>query len=191
MTTRSKGRYDSAATDTPMGRPTNAGRAMDSLRRVVHAIRIATRVSQHAFGLSSAQLFVLRQLSVASGQSLSELAARTRTTQSSISEVVARLVRNGLVSRAPSPIDRRRAVLSLTAAGERVLVNAPETIQERLLRGFESLDEGTRRTLADNLESWLTSSGLDDAAPLFFERPSSRARRGSNRAGALNKRDPA
>jgi DNA-binding MarR family transcriptional regulator len=191
MTTRSKGRYDSAATDTPMGRPTDAGRAMDSLRRVVHAIRTATRVSQHAFGLSSAQLFVLRQLSVASGQSLSELAARTRTTQSSISEVVARLVRNGLVSRAPSSIDRRRAVLSLTAAGERVLVNAPETIQERLLRGFESLDEGTRRTLADNLESWLTSSGLDDAAPLFFERTSSTARRGSNRAGAPNRRDPA
>ena len=174
MTTRSKGRYDPAATDTPMGRPTDAGRAMDSLRRVVHAIRTATRVSQHAFGLSSAQLFVLRQLSVASGQSLSELAARTRTTQSSISEVVARLVRNGLVSRALSSIDRRRTVLSLTAEGETLLGNAPETIQERLLRGFESLDEGTRRTLADNLESWLTSSGLDDAAPLFFERPGTR-----------------
>jgi DNA-binding MarR family transcriptional regulator len=173
-----------------MERPTDAARAMDSLRRVVHALRIATRASERAFGLSGAQLFVLRQLSMASGQSLSDLAARTRTTQSSVSEVVARLVRNRLVSRAPSSIDRRRAVLSLTAAGESVLVNAPETIQERLLRGFESLDEGTQRTLADTLESWLTSSGLDDTAPLFFERASSSARHGSNRAGALNRRDP-
>ena len=155
-----------------MERPTDAARAMDSLRRVVHAIRIATRASERAFGLSTAQLFVLRQLSATSGQSLSDLAARTRTTQSSVSEVVARLVRNGLVSRAPSSIDRRRAVLSLTAAGESILANAPETIQERLLRGFASLDEGTRQTLADNFESWLTSSGLNEVAPaLFFEQP--------------------
>ena len=150
--------------------PTDAARAMDALRRVVHAIRIATRASERAFGLSTAQLFVLRQLSARSGQSLSDLAARTRTTQSSISEVVARLVRNGLVSRAPSSIDRRRAVLSLTPAGEAILANAPETIQEQLLRGFESLDQATRRSLADHFESWLTASGLDDVAPaLLFE----------------------
>lgn len=155
-----------------MERPTDSARAMDSLRRVVHAVRVATRASERTFGLSTAQLFVLRQLAATSGQSLSELAARTRTTQSSISEVVARLVRNGLVNRAPSSTDRRRAALSLTAAGEAVLVSAPETIQERLLRGFASLDEATRRSLADDFESWLAASGLDDVAPeLFFEPP--------------------
>jgi MarR family transcriptional regulator, lower aerobic nicotinate degradation pathway regulator len=172
MTTRSRRRYGPAATDTPVAQPTDASRAMDSLRRVVHALRIAARASERAFGLSGAQLFVLRQLSVTSGQSLSDLAGRTRTTQSSISEVVARLVRNGLVSRAPSPRDRRRAVLSLTAAGEALLANAPETIQEQLLRGFESLDERERHALADGLASWLTASGLDEVAPtLFFEQP--------------------
>ena len=170
MTTRSRRRDDPAATDTPVAQQTDASRAMDSLRRVVHALRVATRASERAFGLSGAQLFVLRQLSVTSGQSLGDLAARTRTTQSSVSEVVARLVRNGLVSRAPSARDRRRAVLSLTAGGEALLANAPETIQERLLRGFESLDERARQGLADGLESWLTASGLDDVAPtLFFE----------------------
>lgn len=170
MVTGPKRRYVPAATDTPVERPTDAARAMDSLRRVVHALRIATRTSERAFGLSGAQLFVLRQLSVTSGQSLSDLAARTRTTQSSISEVVARMVRNGLVSRTPSAKDRRRAELSLTSAGEAVLTNAPETVQEQLLRGFESLDEQTRRALADSLESWLAASGLDDVTPtLFFE----------------------
>jgi DNA-binding MarR family transcriptional regulator len=177
MTARSKRRFDPAATDTPVERPTDAARAMDSLRRVVHALRTATRASERAFGLSAAQLFVLRQLSVTSGQSLTDLAARTRTTQSSISEVVARLVRNGLVSRTPSAKDRRRAELSLTAAGEAVLANAPETVQERLLRGFESLDERTQRTLVDSVESWLTASGLDDVTPALFFEPSRGARR--------------
>jgi len=133
-------------------------------------VRVAASASERAFGLSGVQLFVLRQLSVKSGQSLSDLAARTRTTQSSISEVVARLVRNGLVSRTPSVVDRRRAVLSLTPSGEIVLTTAPETIQEQLLRGFESLDERKRRSLADGFESWLAASGLDSVAPtLLFE----------------------
>jgi DNA-binding MarR family transcriptional regulator len=172
MTTRVKRRREPVTIDDRTERPSDAVRAMDSLRRVVHALRIATRASERAFGLSAAQLFVLRQLSVTSLQSLSDLAAQTRTTQSSISEVVARLVRNGLVSRTPSSTDRRRAVLTLTASGEAVLGDAPETVQERLLRGFDQLDEPTRAGLADHLESWLTASGLDDISPaMFFERP--------------------
>ena len=147
-----------------------AARAMDSLRRVVHALNIATRASERAFGLSGAQLFVLRQLAAKSGQSLGELAARTRTTPSSISEVVARLVRRGLIERRPSRDDRRRADLSLTAAGHEMLATAPETVQERLLRGFEQLDAKSRVALTETLESWLTASGLDDVTPaLFFE----------------------
>jgi DNA-binding MarR family transcriptional regulator len=144
---------------------------MDSLRRVVHALRVATRASERELGISAAQVFVLRQLSAASGQSLRDLALRTRTSQSSISEVVGRLVQRGLVAREPSRQDRRRAELSLTAAGVATLETAPETVQERLLRGFDSLRDRERSELADHLESWLAASGLDDVAPaLFFEK---------------------
>jgi DNA-binding MarR family transcriptional regulator len=160
--------------DSLAGRPNDAARVMDSLRRVVHAIRVATRASERAFGLTTAQLFVLRQLSAAPGQSMSDLAARTRTTQSSISEVVARLVGRGLVARDLSKDDRRRAVLSLTAPGRSMLETAPETIQERLLRGFDQLDEATRTALADHLEAWLTASGLDDVSPTLFFEPSAK-----------------
>jgi len=152
------------------GAATDAGRAMDSLRRVVHALRVATRASERAFGLSAAQLFVLRQLSAAPGQSLSDLALRTRTSASSVSEVIARLVRGGLVARVPSQEDRRRAELSLTAAGHAMLASAPETVQERLLRGFSTLAPADRTSLANGLEVWLAASGLDDVSPaLFFE----------------------
>lgn len=171
-TSASTGRSTPGRADARAAEPSDASRAMDSLRRVVHALRVATRASERAFGLSAAQLFVLRQLSVAPGQSLSDLALRTRTTQSSISEVVARLVQRGFVAREASKQDRRRAELSLTIAGQAVLAKAPETIQERLLSGFGQLDEPSRRALADTLESWLTASGLDDVEPaLFFERP--------------------
>ena len=146
----------------------DAVRAMDSLRRVVHALRVATRTSQESLGVTGAQQFVLRQLSLASGQSLSDLARRTRTTQSSVSEVVSRLVKRGLISRSPSPDDRRRAVLALTPAGAAVLEGARETVQERLIAGFGRLGEAERRALADGLEAWLAASVLSEVEAVFF-----------------------
>ena len=147
-----------------------ATRTMDGLRRIVHALRVATRASQQTIGLSSAQLFVLRQLHAAPDQSLSDLALRTRTTASSVSEVVSRLVRLGFVARTASEHDRRRAVLALTESGAAVVETAGETIQDRLLAGFAKLDSSAQHQLAASLEAWISASGLaGDAAPFFFE----------------------
>jgi DNA-binding MarR family transcriptional regulator len=148
-----------------------AGRTMDGLRRIVHALHIGTSSSERAIGLSSAQLFVLRQLDIESEQSLGDLARRTRTTPSSVSEVVSRLVRQGLVTRAASVRDRRRAVLTLTAAGAALVRSAPETVQDRLVAGFGRLDHASQRMLADGIESWLTASGLADVTATFFFEP--------------------
>ena len=134
-----------------------ATRTMDGLRRIVHALRVATRSSQRTIGLSSAQLFVLRQLSAAPDQSLSELAQRTRTTPSSVSEVVARLVRLGVVARAASEHDRRRAVLragyyavddfasaaiepaEMMRRAERALDHVQRTQQRETVLGFDQI----------------------------------------------------
>ena len=148
-----------------------AGRAMDGLRRIVHALHLGTSTSERAVGLSSAQLFVLRQLHAVSEQSLGDLARRTRTTQSSVSEVVARLVRRGLVARERSSRDRRRAVLTLTAAGSALVAIAPETVQDRLVAGFGRLDPDTQRMLAEAIEAWLAASGLADVRAKFFFEP--------------------
>jgi MarR family transcriptional regulator, organic hydroperoxide resistance regulator len=145
-------------------------RAMDSLRRIVHSLRVATRASERSFGLSAAQHFVLRQLALEPGQSLIDLAHRTRTTQSSVSEVVSRLVKRELVSRRTSDTDRRRTELSLTPAGDAVLKRSPETVQEKLVAGFATLSETERRRIAEGMEAWIAASALGDVEPvLFFE----------------------
>ena len=147
-----------------------AARVMDSLRRIVRALRVATHTSERELGVSAAQLFVLRQLAIDPGQSLVALAARTRTSQSSVSEVVSRLVAHGLVERSVDTHDRRRVTLRITAEGRRTLKQAPETVQEQLLTGFASLDAAQRGALAAGMEAWLEHSGLADVpATMFFE----------------------
>lgn len=151
----------------------DASRVMDALRRIVRALRTSTHALEGALGVSAAQLFVLRQLSGRPRQSLGELAMATRTSPSSVSEVVSRLVAQGLVDRQIGREDRRRAELTLTARGAEVLARAPETVQEQLLAGFERLSEGERRALVHGLEAWLASSGLATVpATMFFEPPS-------------------
>jgi nitroimidazol reductase NimA-like FMN-containing flavoprotein (pyridoxamine 5'-phosphate oxidase superfamily)/DNA-binding MarR family transcriptional regulator len=144
--------------------------AMQGLRRLVRAIRTTSTSVERDHGVTSAQLFVLREIASAPGSSVSDIARRTLTSQPAVSEVIARLVANGLVVRTPAADDRRRADLRLTEAAERVLAGAPETVQERLVSAFHSLTRDDRRHLAAALDHWLAAAGLDATpATMFFE----------------------
>jgi DNA-binding MarR family transcriptional regulator len=149
---------------------------MDGLRRLVRALRASTVAAERAAGVSAAQLFALREIAAHPGQSLRELAERTLTTQSTVSEVVARLVEGGLVARRRDAADRRRAILVATPAGRTMLQRAPETAPERLRAGLARLSLREREQLARSLERWIDAAGLDHLpATMFFENESGRA----------------
>lgn len=148
----------------------DAARAMNALRRFVRVLRSTSVTVERSIGLTAAQLFALRAIAACPGQSLGELATRTLTTQSSVSEVISRLVARGLVTRHPSVMDRRRMELGVTEAGRRMLDRAPDSVQQRLVTGFERLPAPSRRALADAMEAWIAASGLEVVpATMFFE----------------------
>src|SRR5471032_3327818 len=72
---------------------------LDAIRRIVQGLRESSRAAEQRVGLSGAQLFVLQTVGEWPGLSLNELAERTRTHQSSVSAVVARLTRERLIDR--------------------------------------------------------------------------------------------
>jgi DNA-binding MarR family transcriptional regulator len=158
-----------------------AARAMDALRRLVRALRVSHRAVEREIGISGAQLFVLRQLEDEPRQSLSDLVSRTLTHQSTVSEVVGRLLESGLVKRRAATDDARRAELELTPQGRSLLRKAPPTVQSALAEGLRRLPAAQRRALVTGLEAWIVAAGLDEVPPtMFFERssetPSRRAR---------------
>ncbi len=147
-----------------------AAEAMDAVRRIVRALRMAERQSEAKLGVSPASLFVLREIGKGGAPTISELARCTATGQSSVSEVVARLAAQGLVVRGRSNDDRRRAAITLSAAGRDLLRRAPEAVQERLLSAFRGLPVREQRQIAQGLRQWTSVSGLDSiAATMFFE----------------------
>ena len=150
--------------------PDHTQTALDSLRRIVQALRLSSRAAEKRYGLSGAQLFVLQKLGDGRALSLNELAARTRTHQSSVSVVVRRLVERGLAASAPSKRDARRLELTLRPAGRKFLRKDPALAQERLLTAIEALPADQRGRLAALLSRVAAKAGLADQAPsLFFE----------------------
>jgi DNA-binding MarR family transcriptional regulator len=143
---------------------------LDHLRRIVRVLRESSRAAEGLLGVTGAQLFVLRALAGSPGLSLNDLAARTRTHQSTVSVVVSRLVARGLVRRTQSRTDGRRAELSLSPKGRALLSRAPLAAQDALIGGIERLPRAQRASLATTLRALVRAMKLEDEAPaMFFE----------------------
>ncbi|HSP17407.1 MAG TPA: MarR family transcriptional regulator [Thermoanaerobaculia bacterium] len=144
---------------------------MDSFRRIVQSLRSSHRAAGH-LNLTGAQLFVIHALHDAGRPlSVSELAARTRTDPSTVSVVVGRLVRKGLVQSVRSTKDNRRAELSLTKKGEMLQRKAPATVaQEKLLQALEELNERDAAVLERLLIGIVDVMGeADTPASMLFD----------------------
>ncbi len=143
---------------------------LDAIRRIVRALRESSRGAERAVGVGGAQLFVLQRLAGAPALSLNELARRTLTHQSSVSVVVSKLVRAGLVARTRADGDGRRVEIKLTKAGRTVLSRAPAAAQDRLIGALGVLGTEARRELAGRLGQLVEAMALPDRhPPMFFE----------------------
>lgn len=143
---------------------------MNAIRRVVKALRQAEVSSTEGLAVGAAQLFVLREVAKAGVLTVTELAQRTATSQSSVSEVVSRLAARGLVIRGQSEGDRRRAAITLTPEGTALLASSAETVQERMIAAFRRLPPARQAALASTLGEWIAESGMGDLeATMFFE----------------------
>ncbi len=142
----------------------------DPLRRLVHALHVASRETERRLGVTGAQLFVLTQLRATPSLSINALAERTMTHQSTVSVVVRRLVRRKLVKKVRAQDDARRVELTLTPAGISLLRRAPEVLQVRLASAIGALAAAERRSLAHGLEHLVSELGVGNAPPaMFFE----------------------
>lgn len=142
---------------------------LNGVRRLDRGLRLAAREVERATGMSAAQLFVLAQLAVEPAASIGQLAGRTLTDRSSVSVIVDRLAAARLVSRAPSPNDRRRAEVRITRAGRAVLDRAPTPPGDLLIEALQRLPAGHVKRLGELLQALNAELGFEEAGMLFEE----------------------
>lgn len=131
----------------PAAMDDNTQATVTAIRKIARAVRLAGHEAQKRLGMTSAQLAVLRALNDPQPLCINDLAERTMTNPSSVSEVVARLVSQGLVCRTRSARDGRSVELTLSDSGRSIVASAlgPD---DRLRNCVEQLPSRQRRQLS-------------------------------------------
>ena len=120
-------------------------------------------------GLTSPQLLVMLAIEKEGKPSTSTLARHVSVSQATMTRIVDRLERAGLVKREKSTQDKRVVNVGLTGAGREKLELAPEPLQAEFLRRFRELEDWEQQMLKSSLlriAKMMDAEDLD-AAPIL------------------------
>lgn len=130
----------------------SAATAARDLRVVFSRLRRKLKDLATDEDLTPSQTAVLNRLWKEGASSASVLASAEGVRPQSMATIVATLEQRGLIGRTPDPEDRRRQLISLTAAGRRRAESDRQVREEWLARAIhERYSERERRVILDAL----------------------------------------
>jgi DNA-binding MarR family transcriptional regulator len=144
-----------------------------SLRRIIRAIDLHSRSLVQRYGLTGPQLVVLKELVDSSPRSVSALAHAVNLSQATVTGILDRLERKGMVVRARSAEDKRKVYISPTTAASEVLADAPPLLQEHFIDAFSQLPEWEQTLVLSSLQRIvaLMEAGDVEAGPILTTGP--------------------
>lgn len=134
-----------------------------ALRRILRAVDLHSRALLDAHGLTGPQLAALRVIEDQGPLSPAAIATAIHLGRPTVTGILARLERRGLVERGPDPRDRRSVRVRTTELGQGVLARAPSLLQERFQQELGRLAEWERLSLLAALQR---IAGMMDAQDL-------------------------
>lgn len=140
-----------------------------AIRRITRAIDLHSRKLVQKSGLTAPQLLVMQAVRSEGRAKPSTIAREVLLSQATITSIVDRLVKAGLVERKREDGDRRVVYISLTETGREKLLQAPEMLQEGFLREYRKLADWEQSQLIAALQrvaSMMDAEDLD-AAPIL------------------------
>lgn len=143
-----------------------------SLRRIIRAIDMRSRRLMQEAGFTGPQLLAMQALATAEEMSAGDLARRINLSQGTVSSILDRLERRGLLKRIRSHSDRRKIYVSLTEEGKARLAQAPTLLQQRFIQRFAELKEWEQHQIlasVQRLAEMMDAQDID-AAPVLDTR---------------------
>jgi len=121
--------------------------------RLDHALQRTSRRMQVSLGLTSPQRLVIRVLGRFPGMRAGQLAEMLCVHPSTLTPVLQRLERQGLVVRRRDPRDGRRALLGLTAKGRQFDHDTEGTVENAVRVALTELPEQKVRAAAEVIQA--------------------------------------
>jgi DNA-binding MarR family transcriptional regulator len=144
-----------------------------ALRRIMRAVDLHSRRLAEEHGLTGPQLATLQAAARLGEASTGALARAVHLSGPTVTGILDRLARRGLVDRARSGQDRRSVTVRLTRSGEDVLAAAPSLLQDRFREELARLEEWEQTLILAMLQriaAMMDAESLD-ASPVLVRGP--------------------
>jgi DNA-binding MarR family transcriptional regulator len=142
---------------------------LTSLRRVIRATDLHSRRLAKTSGLTAPQILLLQAIRKLEGAAIRQLADEVSLSQATVTNILDRLEKRGLVRRERSTIDKRRVHVHLTEHGVKTLEGAPTALQDHFARQFNDLDEWEKTMIVAALQrvAFMMDAEHIDASPVL------------------------
>jgi DNA-binding MarR family transcriptional regulator len=111
------------------------------LRKIIQAISLYSRDLSRKYGLTTPQLVIMNEISNRGRISVSELARSISLTQATVTDILNRLEKRGLITKQRSDKDKRLIMILPTETCVQILQKAPPPLQEAFIDRFSGLAE--------------------------------------------------
>jgi len=147
------------------------------IRQLIRQVAVHSKYLGTEAGLTLPQLVCLKAVGELQEKeaevTIAMISAQVRLSAATVSRIIERLYRAGLVARERRSRDRRKVCLTLTPAGGERFRKLPTPLQERFVEGLMKLEPDERMELLQALRriSELMDASDLDAAPLLTPGP--------------------
>lgn len=131
---------------------TTSDSVMIALRKIIQAIDMNSKKLVKRVGLTGPQLVILQEISSLGEVTAGEIARAVSLSQATLTGILERMEKRGLLSRRRSEHDKRRVMVRITDSGKKVLDDAPPLMQEEFVDGFSSLQEWEQNMILSSLQ---------------------------------------
>ena len=141
------------------------------VRKIVRALDLESKRIQKEFGISIPQLLCLNFLNQSNGNQNThrEITRFLHLNSSTVTGIINRLEKKGLIARLPKRDDKRVTFVTLTSNGSKLLKNVPDLLHEKLSKSLVNLPEEDIAQIRESLKLLNSTLGIEDvdASPLM------------------------
>jgi len=141
------------------------------IRKIVRSINLESKKIQKEYGVSIPQVLCLNYLHEASNfqATQGEVKRFLNLNSSTVSGIIHRLEKKGLVARLPKSGDKRVVNIALTSAGDELISSMPSVLHEQLSSKLETLQEPELAQIEESLHKLVSLLDIQavEASPVI------------------------
>jgi DNA-binding MarR family transcriptional regulator len=147
------------------GQPDRIQQVIFLIRKLMQSGAYYTKELNKKYNVSAPQIACMLALLEGGPLALSQIAKKIMVNSSTLTGIIDRLEKKGLVARTRTSQDRRVITIELTRAGRDLAENAPPPIQMKIVEGLKRLDEEEREQILQALSKLAEMIDSQDLGP--------------------------